>query len=111
MAEPVTTEDLKRYAVPRQARVDDAFVRSCLDESVALVEQQIGKAVAVPDVIRRRAVLEVGSNLVRRRTGLDTAAQFEGDYTGSGLDTLRVTRDPIQACRAILAPWLGVGIA
>lgn len=97
----VTSAQLATYS----NREDDDFAAQCLKEAEALVTQHIGK-VSIPTEVKDRAVLEVGSNLLRRGAHLDGLA----GYDSTDITPLRITRDPLQAARAILAPYLYTGV-
>lgn len=102
MNETITAEtlDLTAAQLADYANRDaDDFASNCLDEAIALVARH-ARGVQVPAVIARRAVLEVGANLLKR-AGRDGIA----GYDDGQLDPLRVTRDPLQAARDILAPY------
>lgn len=96
----VTSKALADYS----NREDNEFAAQCLQEAKALVARHVGKT-EVPAAIMDRAVLEVGSNLLRRGAHLDGLAGFESSESAP----LRITRDPLQAARAILAPYLYTG--
>lgn len=96
----VTSAQLASYS----NRENDQFAQQCLTEANELVNHHIGTA-NVPDVVKDRAVLEVGSNLLRRGAHLDGLAGFDSSES----TPLRITRDPLQAARAILAPYLYSG--
>lgn len=100
---------LTRYVTPGARTVvesDAEFTGQCVDEAVALVGQVVGDA-TVPDEIRTRAVIEAGSELYHRRQAPNGISQFA---TPEGAP-MRVARDPMNAARAILAPFLSMGFA
>lgn len=103
-------ERLTRYVTPGARTVveqDAAFVGECVDEALALVGQVIGTATTVPSAIHDRAVIESGSELYHRRQAPNGISQFA---TPEGAP-MRVARDPMNAARAILAPFLPLGFA
>lgn len=83
-----------------------SFVGECVEEATALVARRVGVD-TVPDVIRRRAVLEVGADLYHRRRVRNGVASFDG----VDMQPIRVTRDPMKAAEDILAPFLAPGLA
>lgn len=86
--------------------VDDEFVGECVDGALALVGKMIGTH-AVPASIRSRAVIEAGSEMFHRRQSPNGISQFAAPDGGA----LRIARDPMNAARAILAPFLPLGFA
>lgn len=102
----ITAQELQTFAAVRRANVTTEFLEECALESTLLVRRFVGSA-DVPGPVLKRAVKEVGKNLVARKTGLDGSSHFDSD----GLEVLRVTRDPLQAARAFLLPYLGPAIA
>ncbi|MBZ4485966.1 hypothetical protein LQ938_09695 [Microbacterium sp. cx-55] len=105
----MTAADLAAYVSPGAALGAPvlAFVGKCWGEAEALVSQRIGGA-TVPPVIKERATLEVGAELFHRRQAPNGIAQFA---TPDGGGAMRVSRDPMAAANAILAPFVGRGIA
>lgn len=101
----MSAADLQEYV--RAADGDLDFVTDCYDEATALVETHIGSDAEVPEVVRDRAILEVGAELFHRRSTKNGVAQFA---TGDG-QPVRVARDPMVAARPILAPYVGLGIS
>src|SRR5690606_2251814 len=63
---------LQAYVTPGATQVsgtDAAFLQACLDEAIALVDNECGTAVAsVPMAVLHRAYIEVGSELYNRRS-------------------------------------------
>ena len=99
----MTWENLKTYVGARDD--DDAFVTSCYDEAVTLVEAFIGSNV-VPASAKDRAVLETGSELYHRKNAPNGVAQFS-TFDGS---PIRVARDPMVGAYPILARWVVIGL-
>lgn len=100
----VNSDDLASYV----GTSSDDFVKSCATTAKAMVDGHIGDHDDdVPDQIRDRAVLEVGSELYHRRNAPNGVAQF------ATLDAapIRVARDPMVAARPLLAPFLAGGFA
>lgn len=85
---------------------DDAIVQSSYETAVDLVKGYVGSS-TVPDSIRARAVLEVGSELYHRKNAPNGVAQFQTFDAAP----IRVARDPMVAARPLLAPFLRPGIA
>lgn len=102
----ITADELQAFAVPRRANVTPDFLQECAVEASLLVRQFVG-ARDVPPEILKRAAKEVGKNLIARKTGIDGGTSFDGD----GVEQLRITRDPLQAARAFLTPYLGIPLA
>lgn len=84
------------------------FADACREEAEALVANHVGQAV-VPDVIKARAVLEVGADLYYRRAARNGVVSF-----GSGIEAasvVRINRDPMTQAYPLLAPYVGPGFA
>lgn len=101
-------ERLKAYVTPGATHVvvDEAFVEQCIEEASALVAAAIGTA-NVPGEIVDRATVEAGSELFHRRQAPNGISQFAAPDGGHQ----RIARDPMNAARAILAPFLPLGFA
>ncbi|NNG20301.1 hypothetical protein HJ590_12100 [Naumannella sp. ID2617S] len=84
------------------------FVAECTAEADALVTQRVGQA-TVPASVRARAVLEVGADLWYRKQTRNGIAGFGS--TETGIQPVRIARDPMAAAEPILRPWLTPGIA
>lgn len=99
---------LTDYVTPgaHSAAADAEFIGSCVDEALALVGQACGTN-TVPAEIRQRAVVEAGSELYHRRQSPSGISQFAAP-DGSAM---RIARDPMNAARTILAPFLPMGFA
>lgn len=100
----VVAADLRGYV--HTTEVDDAFLTKCLAEAVALVGTFVGD-VAVPEAIKDRAVLEVGSELFHRRQAPNGVAQFAMEL---GAAPVRIARDPMVGAYPLLVPFMGPGI-
>lgn len=85
---------------------DVAHIQACLDEAVALVDNECGTT-SIPEVVLHRAYIEVGSELYNRRAAPNGISQFTSGDGGA----IRVARDPMVAARPILAPFLPGGFA
>lgn len=101
-------ERLIGYVTPgaRNVVADRDFTGQCVDEALALVNRACGDH-DVPAEIRERAVIEAGSELFHRRQAPNGISQFAAP-DGSAQ---RVARDPMNAARAILQPYLPLGFA
>ncbi|GGF30169.1 hypothetical protein GCM10010922_01390 [Microbacterium sorbitolivorans] len=85
-----------------------AFASDCTAEAEALVARHVRDA-DVPEVIRSRAVLEVGADLFYRRAARNGVVQF-----GSGVEAasvVRINRDPMTQAYPLLAPYLPMAFA
>lgn len=96
------------YVTPgaHAAVADAAFAGECVDEALQLVARACGGTV-VPIEIRDRAVIEAGSELFHRRQAPNGISQFAAPDG----NPMRVARDPMNAARAILSPFLPLGFA
>lgn len=99
-----TAADLRAYV--GATADDDAYLTKCVSEATTMVAEHIGDA-TVPEDIEDRAVLEVGSELYHRRQAPHGVAQF-GAFDGA---PVRVSRDPMNVARPILAPYVVGGFA
>lgn len=86
---------------------DEPYLEDVLAEAVELVDHHIGPIDTVPDKIRDRAILEVGSELYHRRQAPNGISQFA---TPDG-PPIRVARDPMVGAYPILRPYVGLGIS
>lgn len=111
MATPELIASLTAYVKPGAASVsssDEAFISDCVDEAVALVDNECGTDIdRVPVSVLNRAYIEVGSELYNRRAAPNGISQF-ASADGSAI---RVARDPLVAARPILLPFLRGGFA
>jgi hypothetical protein len=90
---------------------ETAAARECAAESRALVDRYIGAASApaaggVPDVIRTRAIAEVGADLYHRKSARNGIVGFNS----AEVSPIRIARDPMVAAYSVLLPFLGPGI-
>ncbi len=100
-----TADDLSQYV---GANADEtAFVALCWARADALVTQYIGSA-EVPFAIVDGATLDVGSELYHRRNSPSGIAQFA---TAGDASPVRLARDPMTSVYAVLARWVGAGVA
>lgn len=114
LGEPVDGERslsdrLAEYVSPEVAnspRLPADFLAECLNEAFQLVERHVGANV-VPEDVRSRAILEAASELFHRRQAPNGVSQFAAPDGGA----IRIARDPMNAARAILAPFLPLGFA
>lgn len=84
---------------------DGDYAQECVDEATALVDKHIGSA-DVPAALRRRAILEAGSELFHRKNAPNGIAQFA---TPDGMSPVRVARDPMLSVYPLLAQFVGMG--
>jgi len=86
--------------------VDKRLAADSAEEAEALVDQRIGKTATerktVPAAVRRRAILEVGSDLYYRKSSRSGVAGFES----ADVQPIRLARDPMLTAAAILRPYL-----
>lgn len=101
----LTAASLAVY-VQGDAANDNPFLTTCAAEATAMVTQRIGTA-EVPASILDRAGLEVAADLYYRRRTRNGVAEFDG----MDMAPVRISRDPMAAAAAILAPYLGGGFA
>ncbi|OIU84614.1 hypothetical protein [Microbacterium sp. AR7-10] len=110
MTDPRPLADrLAEYVVPgaTAAQIPAEYLNECLAEAQAMVTQAIGTAQGVPQVISDRATIEAASELFHRKQAPNGISQYAAPDGGA----LRIPRDPMNAARAILAPYLPLGIA
>lgn len=111
MATPELLAEMKAYVTPGATNVssaDDAFIASCLETAIALVDNRCGTAKdKVPLAVLHRAYIEAGSELFNRRAAPNGISQ----YAASDGSAIRVARDPMVAAEPILSPYLGLGFA
>ncbi|SJM66842.1 hypothetical protein [Agrococcus casei] len=104
MAEDRTLAD--RLAVYVNAEATDAFIPECAETAEVLIDGYVGSA-EVPDKVRERAILEVGSELYNRRNAPNGIAQFATPDAAP----IRVARDPLVGAYPILRHYVGIGAA
>ncbi|SDQ11080.1 phage gp6-like head-tail connector protein [Microbacterium sp. cf332] len=102
----ITLADLKAY-LDIESTKDDPFIGACAATADALLGAYVGDAV-VPEVILERAALEVGAELFIRRATRGANAGQIGTLEGP---TFRTARDPLTGVYAMLAPFVGPGVA
>ena len=104
-----TTDELLASRLARHVGASraDEHVTECLTEAQALIDHHIGKR-DIPKPVLERAIIECGADLFWRRQARNGIAAFESD---GELGAVRINRDPLLSVRALLAPYLGVGIA
>lgn len=89
----------------------DSYVSECLDEAADLVTDYLSAAAKdVPTSVLNRAVIEVGADLFWRREARNGIMTFDGGGD-AGIETARVSADPLRAARPLLDRWTGVPIA
>lgn len=101
-----TLADLKAY-LDIESTKDDPFISACAATADVLIAQHVGLAV-VPEEILDRAALEVGAELYIRRATRGANAGQIGNLEGP---TFRTARDPLTGVYAMLAPFVGPGVA
>lgn len=84
---------------------DATYAGECVETAIALVDKHIGTA-DVPPAIRRRAILEAGSELFHRKNAPNGISQFA---TPDGMSPVRVARDPMLSVYPLLAEFVGMG--
>lgn len=88
---------------------DEEFVQECWADAVVLVDKRIGAVdvLTVPTEIVDRSYREVGADLYWRRSARN------GIVGINSMDStpIRINRDPIMACEALLSPFLTPGFA
>ena len=77
---------------------DDAFVNECLITAELLVNEYCGTKANVPQSVKERCYLEVGSELYHRRNAPMGVAQF-ATYDQS---PIKIARDPLIGVYPIL---------
>lgn len=115
-----TPEDLTGFvgALPSE----QAFVTSCLEESVALVDGFIGSTLLevaegaepetfgpykVPAVIRDKCILQTGANLYHQKAAKNGIVGFDDVENRP----IRVARDPMLDSYPLLRRFIPVGLA
>lgn len=85
----------------------DEYLTDCCTQSIEMVTHYVGKA-NVPDTVLERAVVEAAAELWHRRgapNGIKSFADVDGGIT------YRIARDPLNAVRSILNPYLPLGVS
>lgn len=108
---PELLERLTAYVTSGASSVSGtnaAFIQSCLEEAIALVDNECGMAIArVPVAILHRAYIVTGSELYNQREAPQGISQF----TSADGSPIRVGRDPMVPARAVLRSFLPGGFA
>jgi len=87
---------------------DDAFIEECIATGAALVDHECGAFVVnVPTEVLHRAYIEAGAELFYRKNSPQGISQF-ASVDGAAI---RTRRDPLEAVRPILTPFLPGGFA
>lgn len=87
---------------------DDAFIEACIAEATALVDNECGASVGnVPTEVLHRAYVETGAELYYRKQAPQGITQFASNDGAA----IRTRRDPLEAVRPMLAPFLPGGFA
>lgn len=85
-----------------------SFIEACIAEAAALVDHLCGTSVAnVPTEVLHRAYIEAGAELFYRKSAPQGITQF----AAVGGAPIRTRRDPLEAVRPMLAPFLPGGFA
>lgn len=92
------------YVTECVAEADQLVARHLTADVVQLDGTVVRAEIDVPTEVRARAVLEVGADLFHRRAAKNGISTF-GD--NPDVPPVRIRRDPLDAARPILAPWLG----
>lgn len=103
----MSAADLAQYV--RAPERDMARVTEVYEAATSMVGRLVGDTTVVPATVKDQAVLATGANLYARRT-----SQTElGSYDNQLLQSVpqRPALDPLTPARAMLAPYLGPGIA
>lgn len=85
---------------------DWPLLSACAAEAAELVDAYIGDG-TVPEPIRNRAIVEVGSELFHRRNAPGGITQFAAE----GTSPVRMARDPMLGAYPILNRYLPAGLA
>jgi hypothetical protein len=80
------------------------FIEGCLQSGKQMVAKFVGSA-NVPQAVLDNAVLSCGSELWHRRSAPNGVAQFADMGTA-----VRIAKDPMNAAREMLLPFVGVGL-
>lgn len=86
----------------------DTYVTECEQAAAELVGNLIGTR-PVPERVRELAELHTGANLYQQREATTDVASWSPD--GVSTTPWRPARDPLTKARALLAPYLGPGVA
>lgn len=87
---------------------DSAFIQSCLDEAIALVDNRCGTGkVNVPVPVLQRAYINVGADLYYRKNAPQGVSQF----TAIDGAAIRLGKNPMDAAEDLLRPFLAGGFA
>lgn len=110
-ATPELANRLKQYVSGGSGSVpgaEDAFIEACIAEAAALVDHLVGTSVAlVPTEVLHRAYVETGAELFHRKAAPQGITQF-ASVDGAAI---RTRRDPLEAVRPMLTPFLPGGFA
>lgn len=113
MASPELVAELTAYVTSGASSVggtNAAFIESCLDTAIALVDNHCGTALEnVPEAVLQRAYLETGSELYQRRNAPQGVSQFASP--DGGATPVRIGRNPLSGALLLLAPYLPGGFA
>lgn len=99
----VTATDLQGFV--GAGSEDGAFLSSCLSTAKTLVDDFVGDNV-VPEPVKDRCYLTVGSELFHARNAPNGIAQYN-EFNGA---PVRIARDPMIAVYALLGNYMVVGL-
>lgn len=113
MATPELVERLNSYVrsgAHSLSTADSAFLDECLDQAVAMVDNECGTAVdRVPLAVLHGCYIDCASELYQRRSAPQGVTQFASP--DGGVSAVRTSRDPLGGVRQRLAPFIGGGFA
>lgn len=95
-----------KLAAYLETTVDD-YLTDCCNEALEMVSHYVGDN-PVPETVMQRAVVEAAAELWHRRAAPNGIKSF-GDVDGGV--TYRIARDPLNAVRTILKPYLPLGVS
>jgi len=98
--------NLADFVGPLKAESDIAYATACEAEAAQLVEDYI-KGYTVPEVVKVRAIREVGAELYHRRNAKNGVMQL----ASPDQPATRVARDPMVAAYPILNRYVPGGVA
>jgi hypothetical protein len=94
------TETLRNYI--GASALEDDFIGECLTTAELLVNEYCGKLAKIPQSVKERCYLEVGSELYHRRTAPMGVAQFATFDAAP----VRIARDPLVGVYPILDRYI-----
>lgn len=100
----LTTARLATYV---GAAATDTQLATCITEATALIAT-LQPPEKTPEEIIERATLECAADLYHRRRARNGIITLESD---GAIETIHAPLDPLRSARALLTPYLPVGIA